>query len=61
MMQLKDTFLQTHAQIASYAKDTLKNTTYHLLSYPYKDMNFVPTKTQCALLIWQVFYHFGYD
>lgn len=61
MMRLKDTSLEMHNQIALYANDTLKNTTYHLLSYPSKDINSTPQKTQCALLIWQAFYHFGYD
>lgn len=61
MMRLKCASLEEHNQIALYANNTLKNATYHLLSYPYTDMNFTPTKTQCALLIWQAFYHFGYD
>lgn len=61
MMRLKDTSLEQLNQIALYSSQHLRNATYHLLCIKHNDANFMPTKTQCALLIWQAFYHFGYD
>lgn len=61
MMRLKDVSLEKQNEIASYAYENLINAKYQLISFRYKEPSFIPSKTQCALLIWQAFYHFGYD
>lgn len=47
--------------IAAAAYTNLQSATYHLLVQKNPDATLIPEKTQCALLIWQAFYKFGYD
>ncbi len=61
MMRLKGVSLDKLNQIALYARENLKNATYHLLGRKITDTTIIPNETQCALLIWQAFYNFGYD
>lgn len=58
MMRLKDIPQSELNAIADYALTHLKGLPYNILA----DKNQDPlTDTHCALLIWQAFYHFGYD
>lgn len=61
MMRLKNASLEELNQIALYSKDNLIHATYNLLSHKHSDLSLAPTETQCALLIWQAFFHFGYN
>lgn len=61
MMRLKNTSLEQLNRISHTAYANLQSATYHLLAQKDSDSSLIPTKTQCALLIWQAFYQFGYD
>ena len=61
MMRLKNASLVTQNEIAQFAYAHLIDARYHLIAFKNMTPDFIPSETQCALLIWQAFYHFGYD
>lgn len=59
MMRLKDTSQSTLDKIANYAAHNLTNIPYNIFAS--KNQGDAIQSTECSLLVWQTFNHFGYD
>ncbi|MHC1748454.1 MAG: hypothetical protein AB9856_08695 [Cellulosilyticaceae bacterium] len=59
MMRLKDTPQATLDSIATYATYSLRNIPYNIFAM--KNQGSEIKSTECSLLVWQAFNHFGYN
>ncbi len=63
VLRLKDATQEERAEIAAWANNALYDVEYSIMvgiSYP-KDQGDEPQVTHCSHLVWQAYYHFGYD
>ena len=63
VLRLKDASLEERGEIAQSAKEHLVGIPYSIVTgiFTKKDGGLSPRVTQCAHLVWQAFYNFGYD
>lgn len=65
VLRLKDVSLEERAEIADYAREHLAGLPYRLDSFAVRGggdaLDHTLSGTQCAHLIWWVYYQFGYD
>lgn len=63
LLRLKDVSAQERAAVAEAARQNLVGVPYSLTVgiFSKKDQGDTPSATQCAHIVWQAFYNFGYD
>jgi len=63
VLRLKDKTKEERAEIAAWASENLVGIDYSIVVgiFSPKDQGDTPSVTHCSRLVWQAYYHFGYD